>query len=107
MTRSLLLSVKLSLTFVWSRAVGGGLNLSRALGDFFYGEGVPATPDVVEWKIDRARDELLILATDGLWDVLSNEEACRVARQGAAAVVDYAYKKGSTDNITAVVVTLQ
>lgn len=87
--------------------MGGGLNLSRALGDFFYGEGVPATPDVVEWKVDRARDEMVVLATDGLWDVLSNEEACAMARKGAVALVDHAYNKGSTDNITAVIVSLR
>ncbi|KAK0597506.1 hypothetical protein LWI29_026009 [Acer saccharum] len=32
--------------------------------------------------IPRAReDECLILASDGLWDVMSNEEACEVARR--------------------------
>ncbi len=33
-----------------------------------------ATPDVREEKL-TSQDELMILASDGLWDVLSNQEA--------------------------------
>merc|ERR1711991_1141149 len=51
----------------------GGLNLSRALGDFLYEKGVPCTPDVFS-KTLTPNDVRLILGTDGLWDVLSNEQ---------------------------------
>jgi serine/threonine protein phosphatase PrpC len=90
----------------------GGLNLSRALGDLHYREGVPCEPEVQERQIDPAQDELLILATDGLWDVLSNEDACKVALAedsalaAARQLVDHAFKKGSSDNITALVIRL-
>lgn len=87
--------------------------------------------------VPRAKDDdCLILASDGLWDVVSNEEACKVARRqillwhknnGAAsplsdegegstdpaaqAAADYlmrlALKKGSEDNITVIVVDLK
>ncbi|KVH92976.1 Protein phosphatase 2C [Cynara cardunculus var. scolymus] len=83
----------------------------------------------------RAReDECLILASDGLWDVISNEEACEVARKriliwhkknggialergvggvdpAAQAAADYlsmlALQKGSKDNISVIVVDLK
>lgn len=86
--------------------VGGGLNLSRALGDFFYGAGVPHTPEVRE-HIIRPGDQFLILASDGLWDVFSNERACDEARKGAKSLVFHAYTQGSSDNITALIVHLQ
>jgi protein phosphatase 1L len=56
-----------------------------------------------------------VLASDGLWDAVSNEEAARLAlrhrSQGAEAaaraLVAEAYIRGSQDNITAVVVFFQ
>lgn len=73
-------------------------------------------------------DELLILASDGLWDVVSNETSCRVASrylnrqpatkasekkrrepsaaQAAALLAELAYSRGSRDNISVVVVRL-
>ncbi len=90
----------------------GGLNMSRALGDFHYGNGVTCEPDVVEKKIGPD-DELLILATDGLWDVVSNETACKLAleekkkpSEATKKLVMYAFDHNSQDNITVVVVRL-
>jgi serine/threonine protein phosphatase PrpC len=62
-----------------------------------------------------AANECLVLASDGLWDAVSNEEAARLAlrhrSQGAEAaaraLVAEAYVRGSQDNITAVVVFFQ
>ncbi|EKX31539.1 hypothetical protein GUITHDRAFT_83052 [Guillardia theta CCMP2712] len=53
--------------------VGGILAVSRAIGDSPLKQFVPATP---EYKVIR-RDpsqKFIILATDGLWDVVSNQE---------------------------------
>lgn len=60
-------------------------------------------------------DEFLILACDGLWDVLTSQEACdivaSVAHLGAAEavreLVHTAYDAGSFDNISAVLVLLK
>ena len=76
-------------------------------------------------------DECLILGSDGLWDVVTNDYACEVARKcllvlrkkykarpsppgedpaasGAAALlVKLAYGRGSKDNISVVVVDLK
>ena len=69
-------------------------------------------------------DELLLLASDGLWDVLTNQEACSLAkrclrrarqrgatRQSAARIAATvltraAVDRGSRDNVTVVVVDL-
>lgn len=49
------------------------------LGDNYLKPYVSCEPEVT--IIDRkAEDECLILASDGLWDVVSNETACGVAR---------------------------
>ena len=62
-----------------------------------------------------AANQCLVLASDGLWDAVGNEEAARLAlrhrSQGAEAaaraLVAEAYVRGSQDNITAVVVFFQ
>ncbi|KAM7499299.1 hypothetical protein LguiA_023713 [Lonicera macranthoides] len=57
----------------------GILAMSRAIGDSYLKPYVIPEPDVT--ITDRtAEDECLILASDGLWDVVSNDTACSVAR---------------------------
>ncbi|EPS71711.1 hypothetical protein M569_03048 [Genlisea aurea] len=57
----------------------GVLAMSRAIGDNYLKPYVISEPEVT--ITDRtAEDECLILASDGLWDVVSNETACGVAR---------------------------
>ncbi|CAI9092487.1 OLC1v1027739C1 [Oldenlandia corymbosa var. corymbosa] len=64
----------------WDGArVLGVLAMSRAIGDNYLKPYVISEPEVT--VIDRTdEDDCLILATDGLWDVVSNETACGVAR---------------------------
>lgn len=72
----------------------------------------------------HARDELLLLASDGLWDVLSNQEATDLAlrsikrarekgasrkaaaRVAATVLTKAAVDRGSRDNITVVIIDL-
>ncbi|VAH18407.1 unnamed protein product [Triticum turgidum subsp. durum] len=55
-----------------------GLAMSRAFGDYCVKDyGVISAPEVTQRRI-TARDQFVILATDGVWDVLSNEEAVRI-----------------------------
>eukprot|EP01139_Manchomonas_bermudensis_P023579 Amastigsp_a841277_294.p2 type:complete len:412 gc:universal Amastigsp_a841277_294:93-1328(+) len=76
--------------------------------------GLIAVPDIncVPLTVD---DEFLILACDGLWDVMTPLEAADYVRHGlsqsgataetvACSLVNRAFEKGSLDNITAVVV---
>ncbi|KDO67360.1 hypothetical protein CISIN_1g020272mg [Citrus sinensis] len=54
--------------------VGGVLAVSRAFGDRLLKQYVVADPEIQEEVIDSSL-EFLILASDGLWDVVTNEEA--------------------------------
>ncbi|KAM5556486.1 protein phosphatase 2C 37-like [Rosa sericea] len=57
----------------------GVLAMSRAIGDNYLKPYVISEPEVT--IMDRtAEDECLILASDGLWDVVSNDTACGVVR---------------------------
>ncbi|XP_020423825.1 probable protein phosphatase 2C 24 [Prunus persica] len=57
----------------------GVLAMSRAIGDNYLKPYVSCEPEVT--ITDRtAEDECLILVSDGLWDVVSNDTACGVAR---------------------------
>ena len=69
--------------------VDGDLAVSRCLGDFEYKRNQRLPP--VEQKVsplpecrtfvrDPAKDEMLVLACDGIWDVMSNQEVCDFVR---------------------------
>jgi len=83
--------------------------MSRAFGNRMLKEYVIAEPDIQEEDVNSDL-EYLILATDGLWDVVRNEDAVALlkAEDGpqAAAVklTEIAYSRHSADNITCVVV---
>lgn len=75
--------------FVADGRVNGSLNLSRALGDLEYKTNhdlgpeeqmVTALPEVRCVQLEEGH-EFLILACDGIWDVLSNQEAVDFARE--------------------------
>jgi serine/threonine protein phosphatase PrpC len=53
-----------------------GLAMSRSIGDKVGDEiGVFANPIVSKVENDPSNDQFYILASDGIWDALSNEEA--------------------------------
>jgi protein phosphatase 1L len=88
--------------------VGGVLAVSRAFGDRLLKQYVVADPDIQEEKVDSSL-EFIILASDGLWDVVTNEEAVGMvkaiedAEEAAKRLMQEAYERGSGD-ITVVVV---
>ncbi|KAM0898620.1 hypothetical protein ACQ4PT_021789 [Festuca glaucescens] len=52
-----------------------GLAMARAFGDFCLKDyGVISVPDFFHWSLTD-KDQFVILASDGVWDVLSNQEA--------------------------------
>ncbi|PIN19927.1 Serine/threonine protein phosphatase [Handroanthus impetiginosus] len=57
----------------------GVLAMSRAIGDNYLKPYVISEPELTI-RERTAEDECLILASDGLWDVVSNQTACGVAR---------------------------
>uniref|UniRef100_A0A8D8RUH1 Protein phosphatase 1L n=1 Tax=Cacopsylla melanoneura TaxID=428564 RepID=A0A8D8RUH1_9HEMI len=98
---------------VWR--VAGILATSRALGDYPLKDKrlVIADPDILTFDLADHKPQFLILASDGLWDIFSNEEAVNFIKQrlgeelfGAKSLTLQAYYKGSLDNITVVVINL-
>lgn len=96
---------------VWR--VAGILATSRALGDYPLKEKrfVIAEPDILSFNLKDTRPQFIILATDGLWDCFSNEEAVQFILErldephfGAKSLILQAYYRGSLDNITVMVI---
>nr|XP_040233804.2 protein phosphatase 1L [Anopheles coluzzii] len=99
---------------VWR--VAGILATSRALGDYPLKEKnlVIANPDVLSFDLVDHRPQFLILASDGLWDTFTNEEAVAYVRErldephfGAKSIALQSYSRGSVDNITVLVIVLK
>ncbi|PRQ46697.1 putative protein-serine/threonine phosphatase [Rosa chinensis] len=112
----------------WNGArVLGVLAMSRAIGDRYLRPWIIPVPEIT-FTARTDEDECLILASDGLWDVMTNEEVGEVARHilrrrrrsmssstddisAAQAVADHlteiAYGRNSSDNISIIVVDLK
>lgn len=90
--------------------VQGRLMVSRAMGDRSVKRFVSSTPEVLTSSISE-KDDFIIMASDGLWDVISSHEAVSMLRS-TVRVPDMAAKRlalkavelGSDDNISVVVV---
>eukprot|EP01130_Rhizamoeba_saxonica_P003085 TRINITY_DN1331_c0_g1_i3.p1 TRINITY_DN1331_c0_g1~~TRINITY_DN1331_c0_g1_i3.p1 ORF type:complete len:315 (-),score=76.36 TRINITY_DN1331_c0_g1_i3:116-946(-) len=114
--------------------INGRLAVSRGFGDLPYKNEetleekfVTVEPDITENIIDE-ECEFIILACDGLWDVCTNEEAVQFVKENlekyddrrpdnlksrnehlfivAIELTKYAYEKGSTDNISCLIVEI-
>lgn len=98
--------------------VAGGLAISRSIGDLEMKATrlVVNTPEIAEVPLTDA-DEFIILACDGVWDVLSNDEAVKHVRafrkrmgehpmEAAKHLATLAFSEGSTDNISVLVIFL-
>jgi Leucine-rich repeat (LRR) protein/serine/threonine protein phosphatase PrpC len=96
-----------------ARRVNGLLALTRSLGDAALQPAVTHEPDVTHFNL-RPEDEYLILACDGLWDVVNNDEVPRIIGEerpldparAAIRLRDHAILMGSSDNVSALVVSL-
>lgn len=98
-------------------------------GDGYLKPYVTAEPEVTVTERDE-EDEFLILASDGLWDVVTNETACEIVQmclrstggravqadvsegdkacsEAAALLTKMALARRSMDNVTVVVVDLR
>jgi serine/threonine protein phosphatase PrpC len=102
--------------------VNGDLAVSRALGDFDYKtrtdikpeeQAVTARPDVLSHRRDPT-DRFLVLACDGVWDVMSNDACVQFIeelllenvglQEIARSLLDHCLTLGSRDNMTVVLV---
>ncbi|KAH0786703.1 protein phosphatase 2C [Histomonas meleagridis] len=89
------------------------LAVSRAIGDFWVGDNdLFVKPTIKVFEIDE--DDLgLIIACDGLWDVISDQKAAEIFREAQTAVdaatllKNYAFALQSKDNITVLTVNFK
>lgn len=95
------------------------LSVSRAFGDISAEPYITCMPDIFAYKLSHD-DKFVILACDGLWDVLVNQDAvnfvldnCYDPRTGsrinkhinvAKRLGELAIARGSTDNVTVLVI---
>ena len=98
-----------------------GLAMARSLGDHAVGTvGVIAQP-VISTHCVQSEDEFMILATDGVWEFISSQEAVDIvgsniqhgASKACQVLIETAAKRWKAeegayrDDITAIVVKLQ
>jgi serine/threonine protein phosphatase PrpC len=94
--------------------IDGALAVSRAMGDAKFRPFVTSTPEVVSRDVKPG--SALLMACDGLWDVLSVEETVfelKLANRkgmGLAAAAEHlarlAIQRGTVDNVTVMVTTI-
>ncbi|XP_076392414.1 protein phosphatase 1B isoform X2 [Megachile rotundata] len=109
---------------VMIQRVNGALAVSRALGDYEYKnlkdrgpceQLVSPEPEIFVRDRDDEHDEFLVLACDGIWDVMNNEDLCNFIHSRLLLtddleavtnqVIDTCLYKGSRDNMSIVLVT--
>jgi len=87
------------------------LAISRALGDHIFKPYVTSEPEVKVIDI-TPQNKFLVIACDGLWDVLEDQETLDIIvdeqdpSQAAIKLRDTAYNRGSGDNISVVVILI-
>lgn len=101
--------------FVCSGRVNGVINVARAFGDHCMKSLVVSTPDVVEMRLGPM-DDFIVLACDGLYDVMDDTTVIQVAQHAfdrglsakevANVLVKEAIDRRSTDNVSVMVVQL-
>lgn len=102
--------------------INGTLAVSRALGDFDFKKDrqrgpceqlVSPEPEVT--VIERKKnDEFLILACDGIWDVIDNDDLCKFVsytlkiepnlENVCSSILDVCLRKGSRDNMSIIII---
>ncbi|XP_048136006.1 probable protein phosphatase 2C 25 isoform X2 [Rhodamnia argentea] len=100
---------------VWR--IQGSLAVSRGIGDRHFKKWVTAEPETNMLKIE-AEHEFLILASDGLWEKVSNQEAVDIARPlcmgtdrpepmlACRKLADLSASRGSYDDISVMLIQL-
>lgn len=94
--------------------VSGILGITRCLGDYRAEKYVSRVPQVT--TVQSSKDDIVVLACDGLFDVLSDQETCDLAskcrstglpaQKAAKALVEAAMSKHTMDNVTVLVLYL-
>ena len=101
----------------------GDLSVSKAFGDMDASPFVTHKPEIFKYNIKKS-DKFIILACDGLWDVITNEEAIYFVLNKlndidnlnnisgysknniSQSLAEHAIKNGSTDNVSIIIIFL-
>ncbi|KAK2980946.1 hypothetical protein RJ640_025095 [Escallonia rubra] len=88
-------------------------SVTRSIGDDDLKPAVTAEPEITEVMLS-VEDEYLVMASDGLWDVMSNVEVVSIIKDTvkeagmcSKRLATEAAERGSKDNITVIVVFLR
>ena len=97
---------------VFNGRVYGQLMLSRAFGDWeLKSYGVICEPHIVRYEIE-SEDEFLVVATDGVWDVLEDEDVYQLSKKENNSkdfcenIMKETMYRGSMDNVSCFVIGL-
>ncbi|XP_061341987.1 protein kinase and PP2C-like domain-containing protein isoform X2 [Gastrolobium bilobum] len=89
------------------------LQVTRSIGDDDLKPAVTAEPEIAESTL-CAEDEFLVMASDGLWDVISSMDVINIIKNTvkepgmcSKRLATEAVERGSKDNITVIVVFLR
>ncbi|CAN4101056.1 unnamed protein product [Withania somnifera] len=100
---------------VWR--IQGSLAVSRGIGDQYLKQWVTAEPETRILELDPEL-EFLVLASDGLWDKVSNQEVVDTARPSCTGIsaqqplsacrklIDLSVSRGSLDDISVMIIQL-
>ena len=86
--------------------VNGVLAISRSVGVRDLQKVIRNEADFFDFPITESVSRIVI-ATDGVWDVLSNQEVGELSFDGAQAIVERATQKSARDNMAVVVLTIK
>lgn len=95
---------------VWR--VDGTLAVSRAFGDLYLKDHVISEPDIMQLPLTSDCD-FLIMASDGLWDKVGDQEAVDVVSskkdslESCKELIAMSTSRGGVDDITVMVINLQ
>ncbi|XP_063684624.1 protein phosphatase 1B-like isoform X2 [Bolinopsis microptera] len=109
---------------VMMQRVNGSLAVSRALGDYEYKstqnmpsieQQVSPQPEIFNCERDYDNDEFLVIACDGIWDVMSNQQVLEFVHKELTIredrgqicdnLIEECFQRGSRDNMSVVLVT--
>ena len=101
----------------------GELSVSRAFGDMDALPFVSHSPEIFKYKLEK-NDRFIILGCDGLWDVIENQDCINYVLNNLESIKvtnsmsghsknniaynlgNYAIEKGSTDNVSIIILFL-
>ena len=99
--------------YVFNERVFSSLMVTRSIGDKELKKyGVIAEPYISQLNIDNSNDNYIIIASDGIWDIIDEEKLSIFAKEDMPAealckrLVKMSIEGGSNDNISCIVIKL-